>query len=232
MAGRKAVDWTTRVILVVGAARGLACIHAEHATTKIPHGNIKSSNILLDRRGSACVSDFGLALLLSPALATARLGGYRAPEQAQYGSCSSAAGNNISHKSDVYAFGVLLLEVLTGREVGNRSAGAEEGDQEVDLVRWVKGRLSGELMMLFDPELERYVKRPMEGREMGAMLRVGLACVADDSEARPPMGEVLRMLQEIRVEEAPLGDHEDEDEDDLDEIATVTTTTTATDVAF
>lgn len=230
------MDWTTRASLVVGAARGLACIHAEHATTEIPHGNIKSSNILLDRRGAACVSDFGLALLLSPALATARLGGYRAPEQIEYGISSSAGGCiNISQKCDVYAFGVLLLEVLTGREVlVSRSAGEEGDHQDMDVVRWVKGKLSGEIMMLFDPELERYVKRPIEGREMGAMLRVGLACVADDSDARPRMGEVLRMLQDIRVEEAPLGDHEDEDDDDdLDEIATIaTTSTTATDDAL
>lgn len=231
------MDWTTRASLVVGAARGLACIHAEHATTEIPHGNIKSSNILLDRRGAACVSDFGLALLLSPALATARLGGYRAPEQVEYGISSSAGGCiNISQKCDVYAFGVLLLEVLTGREVlVSRSAGEEGDHQDMDVVRWVKGKLSGEIMMLFDPELERYVKRPIEGREMGAMLRVGLACVADDSDARPRMGEVLRMLQEIRVEEAPLGDHEDkdDDDDDLDEIATIaTTSTTATDDAL
>ena len=57
---------------MLGAARGLARVHEEYAASKIPHGNVKSSNILLDKNGVACISDFGLALLLNPVHATAQ----------------------------------------------------------------------------------------------------------------------------------------------------------------
>ncbi|KAE8657726.1 Leucine-rich repeat receptor-like protein kinase PXC1 [Hibiscus syriacus] len=81
--GRIPLDWTTRISLVLGAARGLTKIHEEYSAPKIPHGNVKSSDVLLDKNGVALISDFGLALLLNPAHAIARLGGYRAPEQAE-----------------------------------------------------------------------------------------------------------------------------------------------------
>ncbi|KAJ6407554.1 hypothetical protein OIU84_010942 [Salix udensis] len=75
--GRIPLDWTTRISLVLGAARGLAKIHEEYSASKIPHGNVKSSNVLLDKNGVACISDFGLSLLLNPVHAIARLGSYR-----------------------------------------------------------------------------------------------------------------------------------------------------------
>ena len=107
MSGESALDWTTRVRLLLGAARGLACIHREYRTSGVPHGNVKSTNVLLDKDGAARVADFGLALLLSPAHAIARLGGYTAPEQQD--------DKRLSQEADVYSFGVLVLEALTGK---------------------------------------------------------------------------------------------------------------------
>ena len=80
--GRTPLDWTTRISLVLGVARGLAYIHEEYGSLKILHGNIKSSNILLDKNGVACISDFGLPLLLNPSHinASSRYVGYKAPE--------------------------------------------------------------------------------------------------------------------------------------------------------
>ncbi|KAK9123999.1 hypothetical protein Sjap_013601 [Stephania japonica] len=130
--GRVPLDWTTRISLALGAARGLAQIHEEYNMSKMPHGNVKSSNVLLDKNGVACISDFGLALLLNPIHATARLGGYRAPEQVE--------SKKLSQKADVYSFGVLLLEVLTGRAPSlcppNQSG--HEDDMGMDLPKWVR----------------------------------------------------------------------------------------------
>jgi serine/threonine protein kinase len=97
------VDWVTRVRIALGAARGLAYLHEEKggSARKFIHGNIKSSNVLLNRDMEACVSDFGLAQLLSPVAATARIGGYRAPEVTD--------SRKATQKSDVYSFGVVCF---------------------------------------------------------------------------------------------------------------------------
>ncbi|PQQ01021.1 putative leucine-rich repeat receptor-like protein kinase [Prunus yedoensis var. nudiflora] len=81
--GRTPLDWTTRLKIAAGAARGLACIHSSCSPLKLTHGNIKSTNILLDKTGNARVSDFGLSVFVPPPPATSsapRSCGYRAPE--------------------------------------------------------------------------------------------------------------------------------------------------------
>ncbi|XP_038986598.1 leucine-rich repeat receptor-like protein kinase PXC1 [Phoenix dactylifera] len=218
--GRIPLDWTTRISLVLGAARGLACIHEEYVSSKIPHGNVKSSNVLLDKNGAACVADFGLALLLSPAHATARLGGYRAPEQTDT--------RRLSQEADVYAFGVLILEVLTGRapaphppppapdshhhhpnDDNNITNSSSNGIIGVSLPEWVRSVVREEWTAeVFDAELLRY--KNIE-EEMVAMLHVGLACVAHEPDRRPAMSEVVKMIEDIRVEQSPLP------EEDFDE---------------
>ncbi|XP_043723724.1 leucine-rich repeat receptor-like protein kinase PXC1 [Telopea speciosissima] len=207
--GRIPLDWTTRISLVLGAARGLARIHEEYNVSKIPHGNVKSSNVLLDKNGVACISDFGLSLLLNPVHATARLGGYRAPEQAET--------KRLSQKADVYSFGVLLLEVLTGRAPTQypsptRPRGEEE-DQGLDLPTWVRSVVRDEWTAeVFDPELLRY--KNIE-EEMVAMLQVAMACVVPQPEKRPTMTEVAKMIEDIGVEQSPLGDDLDESRNSL-----------------
>ncbi|CAL5422234.1 unnamed protein product [Camellia sinensis] len=207
--GRIPLDWTTRISLVLGAARGLARIHEEYSATKIPHGNVKSSNVLLDKNGVACISDFGLALLLNPVHATARLGGYRAPEQVEI--------KRLSQKADVYSFGVLLLEVLTGRAPSQYPSPTRprvvEEEEAVDLPKWVRSVVRDEWTAeVFDQELLRY--KNIE-EELVEMLHVGLACVAAQPEKRPAMVEVAKMIEEIRVEQSPIGEDYDESRNSL-----------------
>ncbi|KAK1403340.1 leucine-rich repeat receptor-like protein kinase PXC1 [Heracleum sosnowskyi] len=209
--GRIPLDWTTRISLVLGAARGLARVHEEYETSRIPHGNVKSSNVLLDKNGVACIADFGLALLLNPVHATARLGGYRAPEQVEI--------KRLSQKADVYSFGVLLLEVLTGRapskflSPASSHPLAEEEEQVVDLPKWVRSVVRDEWTAeVFDQELLRY--KNIE-EELVAMLHVAMACVVPQPEKRPSMSDVAKLIEEIRVEQSPLGEDYDESRDSL-----------------
>jgi len=197
---------------VLGAARGLARIHGEYSAAKIPHGNVKSSNVILDKNGVACIGDFGLSLLLNPAHAVARLGGYRAPEQAET--------KKLSQEADVYAFGVLVLEVLTGRApssqysspVGVRPC-VEFEEQEADLPKWVRSVVKDEWTSeVFDQELLRY--KNIE-EELVSMLNVGLACVVLQPEKRPTMLEVVKMIEDIRVEQSPLREDYDESRNSL-----------------
>ncbi|KAL4605734.1 hypothetical protein ACB092_09G051800 [Castanea dentata] len=208
--GRIPLDWTTRISLVLGAARGLAKVHEEYEGSKIPHGNVKSSNVLLDKNGVACISDFGLSLLLNPVHAIARLGGYRAPEQAEI--------KRLSQKADVYSFGVLLLEVLTGKAPSQypsptRPRMDEEEQLAVDLPKWVRSVVKEEWTAeVFDQELLRY--KNIE-EELVSMLHVGLTCVVPQPEKRPTMVEVTKMIEDIRVEQSPLGEDYDESRNSL-----------------
>ncbi|XP_010558965.1 PREDICTED: leucine-rich repeat receptor-like protein kinase PXC1 isoform X2 [Tarenaya hassleriana] len=215
--GRIPLDWTTRIGLILGAARGLAKIHDEYSISKIPHGNIKSSNVLLDKNGVTLISDFGLSLLLNPVHAISRLGGYRAPEQSEI--------KHLSQKSDVYSFGVLILEVLTGKAPSlypspsrPRSTAAvaveeEEEESAVDLAKWVRSVVKEEWTAeVFDPELLRY--KNIED-EMVTMLHIGLSCVMPQPEKRPTMAEVVKMVEELRVEQSPVGDDYDESRSSL-----------------
>ncbi|XP_061337716.1 leucine-rich repeat receptor-like protein kinase PXC1 [Gastrolobium bilobum] len=209
--GRIPLDWTTRISLVLGAARGLARIHAEYSAAKVPHGNVKSSNVLLDKNGVACISDFGLSLLLNPVHAVARLGGYKAPEQAEQ--------KRLSQQADVYSFGVLLLEVLTGKAPSSqypspaRPRMDEEEQQALDLPKWVRSVVKEEWTgEVFDQELLRY--KNIE-EELVSMLHVGLACVVPQPEKRPTMVQVVKMIEDIRVEQSPIGEDYDESRNSL-----------------
>ncbi|KAJ6294950.1 hypothetical protein OIU76_022938 [Salix suchowensis] len=119
------IDWETRLKIAIGAARGIAHIHTQNGG-KLVHGNIKSSNIFLNSQGYGCVSDIGLASLMSPMPPPImRAAGYRAPEVTD--------SRKAAHASDVYSYGVLLLELLTGKSPMH----ATGGDEVVHLVRWV-----------------------------------------------------------------------------------------------
>ncbi|PWA60441.1 Leucine-rich repeat-containing protein [Artemisia annua] len=202
--GRIPLDWTTRISLVLGAARGLARIHEEYKASRIPHGNVRSSNVLLDKNGNACISDFGLSLLLNPVHATARLGGYKAPEQFET--------KRLSQKADVYSFGILLLEMLTGRAPSEYPSpsrvSVEEEEQSVDLPKWVRSIVRDEWTAeVFDQELLRY--KNIE-EELVSMLHVAMTCVGAQPEKRPTMIEVVKMIEDIRVEQSPLGEDYDD----------------------
>ncbi|CAA0829695.1 Leucine-rich repeat receptor-like protein kinase PXC1 [Striga hermonthica] len=183
--GRVPLDWTTRIGLILGAARGVARAHDDHMGPWAPHGAVKSSNVLLDKDGVARVSDFGLTLFQSPARAVAGLGGYRAPEQAM--------SNVLTREADVYAFGVLMLEVLTGR------APCGPDGPAADLPGWVRSMVKEEWSAeVFDGELSRY--KNIE-EELVSVLHVAMACVVGQPDKRPTMREVVRMVEEIRIVE-------------------------------
>lgn len=185
--GRTPLDWTTRLKVAAGAARGLAFIHNSCKTMKLTHGDIKSTNVLLDRVGNARLSDFGLSIF-APSQTVAKSNGYRAPELID--------GRKHTQKSDVYSFGVLLLEILTGKCPNMVETGHSAGTGgAVDLPRWVQSVVREEWTAeVFDLELMRY--KDIE-EEMVGLLQIAMACTAATVDHRPKMGHVVKMIEEI-----------------------------------
>ncbi|KAK8537172.1 hypothetical protein V6N12_043345 [Hibiscus sabdariffa] len=181
---RTHLDWETRLKIAIGAARGIAYIHTQ-ANGKLVHGNIKASNIFLNSERYGCVSDIGLASVMSPMPPPVmRAAGYRAPEVTDTRKATQA--------SDVYSFGVFLLELLTGRS----SIHATGGDEMVHLVRWVHSVVREEWTAeVFDVELLRY---PNIEEEMVEMLQIAMSCAARAPEQRPKMADIAKLVEEIR----------------------------------
>uniref|UniRef100_A0A0D9V4U4 non-specific serine/threonine protein kinase n=1 Tax=Leersia perrieri TaxID=77586 RepID=A0A0D9V4U4_9ORYZ len=169
---RVPLEWQTRLKLAQDAAQGLAYLHTVCNGT-LAHRHLTSSNILVDAGGNARVSDFALLQLLVPAPA---------------GSGADEAAT--AQKQDVHAFGIVLLEILTGRSA------AEDGNS-VDLARWARTVVREEWTSeVFDVEL--LPSRGGAEDEMVALLHVALLCVADDHGERPRMAVVAKMIEDIR----------------------------------
>ncbi|KAK4414085.1 putative inactive receptor kinase [Sesamum alatum] len=181
-AGRTPLNWEIRTRIALGAARGIEYLHFQgHG---VSHGNIKSSNILLTKSYDARVSDFGLNHLVGPPSSPTRVAGYRAPEVTD--------PRKVSQKADVYSFGVLLLELLTGKAPTHALLN-EEG---VDLPRWVQSVVREEWTSeVFDLELLRY--QNVED-EMVQLLQLGIDCTAQYPDKRPSISEVASRIEELR----------------------------------
>ncbi|GMN54950.1 hypothetical protein TIFTF001_024070 [Ficus carica] len=178
------LTWEARMKVILGTAKALAYLH-EAIEPKVVHRDIKSSNILIDDEFNAKVSDFGLAKLLDSGeshITTRVMGtfGYVAPEYANTGL--------LNEKSDIYSFGVLLLEAVTGRDPVDYGRPANE----VNLVEWLKMMVgTRRAEEVADPNLE---VKPAT-RALKHALLVALRCVDPDAEKRPKMSHVVRMLE-------------------------------------
>ncbi|KAL5541026.1 hypothetical protein UlMin_042599 [Ulmus minor] len=184
--GNSELDWSRRFKIALGTARALAYLHHD-CRPPILHLNIKSTNILLNETYEAKLSDYGLVKLL-PILDNYGLTkfhtavGYVAPELAQ--------SLRLTEKCDVYSFGVILLELVTGR----KPVESPRTNEVVILCEYVRAVLeSGSASDCFDRSLRGFVEN-----ELIQVMKLGLICTSEVSARRPSMAEVVQVLESIR----------------------------------
>uniref|UniRef100_A0A0E0KAT0 Protein kinase domain-containing protein n=1 Tax=Oryza punctata TaxID=4537 RepID=A0A0E0KAT0_ORYPU len=186
--GVPVMAWPTRLAIALGSAKGLAYLH-EDCHPRIIHRDIKAANILLDENFDAKVADFGLAKLTTDTnthVSTRVMGtfGYLAPEYASSG--------KLTDKSDVFSFGVMLLELITGRRPVDPTNYMEDS-----LVDWARPLLARALSEdgNFDELIDQRLENKFDRLEMERMAACAAAAVRHSAKRRPKMKQIVRALE-------------------------------------
>ncbi|RZR77276.1 hypothetical protein BHM03_00002291 [Ensete ventricosum] len=182
------LDWPTRLKIVKGVARGLAYLYEELPMLTVPHGHLKSSNVLLDPSLEPLLADYALVPVMNKTTASKVMVAYKSPECARYGKPSK--------KSDVWCFGILILEILTGEFPANHLTQGKAGAG--DLASWVNRIASEERA---SPVFDKNMKGT-ENNE-GAMLKllqIAMSCCETDDDNRWELMTVLEKIEEIKGE--------------------------------
>ncbi|WVZ50582.1 hypothetical protein U9M48_001823 [Paspalum notatum var. saurae] len=182
------LDWPTRMRIALGAARGLEYLH-EHCNPNIIHRDVKAANILLDRNFEAVVADFGLAKMVDRGRNTVTTKvqgtiGHIAPEYITTG--------RPSVKVDIFGYGVLLLEIVSGKCATTSYSNSMEGAGKVMLIDQAK-------LLMEKGRLQELVDRNLGGvcnpEELENITKIALLCTHTVPDQRPTMSEVVQMLE-------------------------------------
>ncbi|KAK3189349.1 hypothetical protein Dsin_028910 [Dipteronia sinensis] len=211
------LSWSVRLKIMKGVAKGLAYLH-EFSPKKYVHGDLKPSNILLGQNMEPHISDFGLGRLAniaggSPMLQSNRMPAEKPPERLQKSVSSEVATTNSSsnlggsyyqapealkvvkpsQKWDIYSFGVILLEMITGR-----NPIVHVGSSEMDLVHWIQLCIEEKkpLADVLDPYLAPDADKE---EEIIAVLKIAMACVHSSPERRPTMRHISDALERLVI---------------------------------
>ncbi|KAI4352740.1 hypothetical protein L6164_006961 [Bauhinia variegata] len=187
--GQPSLDWPTRLKIVKGIAKGLEFLYREMPSLIAPHGNLKSSNVLLTESFEPLLNDYGLAPVVNQELAHDIMSIYKSPEYVQNG--------RVTKKTDVWTLGVLILETLTGKFPANFLHQGKS--KEEDLPKWVLSISPEEWPnKVFDKEMGS--TRNSDG-EMVKLLKIGLGCCEADMDKRWDLKEAVEKIQEVKERE-------------------------------
>ncbi|XP_022730401.1 pollen receptor-like kinase 3 [Durio zibethinus] len=178
------LNWPTRLKIIQGIAQGLSFIHTEFATYELPHGNLKSSNVLLTENYDPLLSDYAFQPLTNSSNAAQGFFAYKSPEYLQ--------SQQVSPKSDVYCLGIVILEIITGKFPSQYLSNGKGG---IDIVQWVQTSISeNQTEELIDPEIANDTGSI---NQMLQLLQIGAACTESNPDQRLHMNEVITRIQEV-----------------------------------
>lgn len=186
--GQESLNWETRLQIVKGVAKGLRYLYKELPSIIAAHGHLKSSNILLNQSYEPIISDYGLVPVINQENAHELMAAYRSPEYLQLG--------RITRKTDVWSFGILILELLSGKFPANFLTHGSKGNEEDDLANWVKSVPEEEWMNKVIEKDMRATKNN-EG-EIIKLLKIGLSCCEEDLDRRLDLKQVVERINEIK----------------------------------
>ncbi|CAN1168850.1 Pollen receptor-like kinase 3 [Linum perenne] len=191
-ASHQALIWPSRLRIIKGIARGLSHIHSELGGTNLPHGNLKSSNVLIGPDHEPRVSEYGFSSLINSTVITKALIAHRSPEALSNGA--------VSPKSDVFCLGILILEIMTGKVPSQYSPSGSAGADLVQLVDSAQGREPE----LLDPEI---AGTSGSVGQMVRMIRVATLCANSVPEQRLDLREATKKIDEIQIEDSEQKSH-------------------------
>ncbi|KAJ6871933.1 pollen receptor-like kinase 4 [Populus alba x Populus x berolinensis] len=179
------LHWHIRLKIVKGVARGLAFLYNELPIIA-PHGHLKSSNVLLDESFEPLLTDYALRPVVNPEHAHMFMMAYKSPEYAQQ--------SRTSKKTDIWSFGILILEMLTGKFPENYLTPCYNSD--ADLATWVNNMVKEKRTSeVFDKEI---VGTKYSKGEMIKLLKIGLSCCEEDVERRLDIKEVVEKIDVLK----------------------------------
>ncbi|KDP46477.1 hypothetical protein JCGZ_08449 [Jatropha curcas] len=188
--GRVPLNWGARLCIIKDIAKALAFLHQSLPSHKVPHANLKSSNVLIHQDGQiyrSKLTNYGFLPLLQCRELSQKLTIGRSPEFCR--------GKKLSHKTDVYCFGIILLEIITGRIPDGVSSSENDEDKADDLSDWVKTVVNNDWSTdILDIE----ILASREGHDdMLRLTEIALQCTDVTPKKRPKISEVLTRIQEI-----------------------------------
>ncbi|XAR63776.1 Non-specific serine/threonine protein kinase [Bertholletia excelsa] len=187
--GSSVLDWPTRLKIIKGVAQGLSYLYAELPSLIVPHGHLKSSNVLLGKSFEPLLTDYALVPVVNPEHAQEVLVAYKSPEYKLHG--------RVTKKTDVWSLGILILEILTGKFPANYLQQGKGSD--TDLVTLVLSLVREERMEeVFDKDMGS-VRNAEE--EVMKMLKIGLACAETNMEKRLDLKEAIERIEQVKEKE-------------------------------